>query len=74
MRNKIILVGAIALIAYVAGTRTPRVAVKSRESVGHQIVRLWSDPRARRRRRRAAKKAATAAEKRAKKTFRDLRR
>jgi len=74
MRNKIILVGAVALIAYVVGTRTSRVQVKNRESVGHQVVRLWNDPRARTRRHKAAKKAAAAAQKRAKKTFRDLRR
>ena len=75
MRNKIILIGVALLIAYVVGTRTPRrVEVKSRESVGHQLVRLWNDPRARKRRRKAAKRAAAAAEKRAKKTFRDLRR
>lgn len=74
MRNKIILIGAALLIAYVVGTRTPRVEVKSRESVGHQLVRLWDDPRARKRRRKAAEKAAAAAEKRAKKTFRHLRR
>ncbi|WP_295784972.1 hypothetical protein [uncultured Microbacterium sp.] len=73
MRNKIILVGAIALIAYVVGTRTPRVQMKSRESVGHQLVRLWNDPRARKRRHKAAKKAAAAAQKRAEKTFRELR-
>lgn len=74
MRNKMILVGAVALIAYVVGTRTSRVQVKSRESVGHQVVRLWNDPRARKRRHKAAKKAAAAAEKRTKKAFRDLRR
>lgn len=73
MRNKLIVIGAVALIAYAVGTRTPRVRVKNRESVGHQIVRLWNDPRARKRRHKAAKKAAAAAEKRAKKTFHDLR-
>ncbi len=73
MRTKLVLLGAVALLAYVVGTRTPRVQVKNRESVGHQIVRLWNDPGARKRRRKAAKKATAAAEKRAKKTFRDLR-
>ncbi len=73
MRNKLIVIGAVAVIAYAVGTRTPRVQVKNRESVGHQIVRLWNDPRARKRRHKAAKKAAAAAEKRAKKTFHDLR-
>ncbi|WP_295838087.1 hypothetical protein [uncultured Microbacterium sp.] len=73
MRTKLVLIGAVALLAYVIGTRTPRVQVKNRESVGHQIVRLWNDPAARKRRRKAAKKAAAAAERRAKKTFRELR-
>jgi len=73
MRNKLIVIGAVALLAYVIGTRTPRVQVKNRESVGHQVVRLWNDPRARKRRRKAARKAAAAAEKRAKKTLRGLR-
>ncbi|MFF7681924.1 hypothetical protein ACFZA2_04110 [Microbacterium sp. NPDC007973] len=73
MRNKIILIGAVALVAYVVGTRTPRVQVKKRESVGHQIVRLWDDPKARRRRHKAAKKAARAARKRARRTLHDLR-
>jgi len=73
MRNKLIVIGAVALLAYVIGTRSPRVQVKSRESVGHQVVRLWNDPRARKRRRKAAKKAAGAAEKRARRTLRDLR-
>jgi len=73
MRNKLLVIGAVALIAYVVGTRTPRVQVKSRESVGHQVVRLWNDPRARKRRHRAAREAAKAAEKRAKKTLKRLR-
>lgn len=73
MRNKVIAVGAIVFIAYVIGARASRVQVKNRESVGHQVVRLWNDPRARKRRHKAAKKAAAAAEKRAKKTMRQLR-
>lgn len=70
MRNRIIVIGAVALIAYVWGTRVGRVEVKNRESVGHQLVRLWDDPRARRRRRTSAKKA----EKKAKKALREFRR
>ncbi|KEP73940.1 hypothetical protein HR12_28430, partial [Microbacterium sp. SUBG005] len=46
--------------------------MKKRESVGHQLVRLWDDPRARRRRHKAAKKAARAARKRARRTLHDL--
>ncbi|BFM24478.1 MULTISPECIES: hypothetical protein [Microbacterium] len=72
MRNKIILIGAIAVVAYVVGARSSRVQVKNRESVGHQLVRLWDDPRARKRRHKAAKKAASAAEKRGKKLLREL--
>ncbi|MBT9606708.1 hypothetical protein [Microbacterium sp.] len=70
MRNRIIMVGAVALVAYVLGTRAGGVKVKSRESVGHQLVRMWDDPRSRRRRRKAAAKA----EKKAKKALRQFRR
>ena len=66
------LSGAIAGVAYVVGARSSRVQVKNRESVGHQLVRLWDDPRARKRRHKAAKKAASAAEKRGKKLLREL--
>ncbi|KZE42525.1 hypothetical protein [Microbacterium sp. T32] len=67
MRNRIIAVGVVGVAAYVLGTRAGRVQVKSRESVGHQLVRLWDDPRSRRRR------AAAKAEKRATKALRKLR-
>jgi len=80
MRNKILLIGGVALLAYVVGTRTPRVEVKNRESVGHQLVRLWNDPKAKKQRRKAAERRVKAAEKRAKalgkkaeSTFRELR-
>ncbi|WP_022878135.1 hypothetical protein [Microbacterium sp. B19] len=69
MRNRIIAIGAVVVVAYILGTRAGRVHVKSRESVGHQLVRLWDDPRSRRRRRRSAAKA----EKRAKRALRKLR-
>ncbi|SIR76652.1 hypothetical protein [Microbacterium sp. RURRCA19A] len=70
MRNRIIVMGGLVLIAYVLGTRAARVQVKNRESVGHQLVRLWDDPKARRRRRKAAGRA----EKKAKKALREFRR
>ena len=70
MRNRIIIVGGLLVLAYVVGTRAGRVEVKSRESVGHQVIRLWDDPRSRRRRRKAAARAA----KKAKKTLREFRR
>ncbi|MFZ8758345.1 hypothetical protein ACO03V_13085 [Microbacterium sp. HMH0099] len=58
MRNKIILVGGVALLAFIVGTRTPRVRVKERESVGHQLVRLWNDPKAKKERRKNAERRA----------------
>ncbi|MFJ6653496.1 hypothetical protein ACIQLJ_11935 [Microbacterium sp. NPDC091313] len=68
MRNKILLIGAVAVAAYVLGSRAHRPQIANRESVGHQLVRLWDDPKARRRRRRARARA----EKRVAKAFRDL--
>jgi len=69
MRNRIIAVCGLVVLAFVLGTRAGRVQVKSRESVGHQVVRLWDAPRSRRRRRKAATRAA----KKAKKALRDFR-
>jgi hypothetical protein len=53
MRTRIILLGAVAFAAFALGTRFARPAVKERESVGHQLVRELTDPKARRRRRHA---------------------
>lgn len=69
MRNKILLVGAVAVMAYLLGSRAHRPQIKNRESVGHQLIRLWDDPKARRRRHRARERA----EKRMARTLRDLR-
>lgn len=58
MRNRIIVVGVIAFLAFAIGSRVTRPEIKNRESVRHQLVRIWNDPKERKRRRRAAEKAA----------------
>ena len=59
MRNKILIIGAIAFAAYVIGSRS--VTVKKSESVPHQLVRLREERKARKDRQRAAKKIAKTA-------------
>lgn len=56
MRNRILIIGAVAFIAYVIGSRSVRV--ERGESVPHQLIRLWNDPKAKKERARAAKKVA----------------
>jgi hypothetical protein len=58
MRNNIIVIGAVAFIAFALGARSSRVQVNKGESVRHQLVRMWNDPKARKQRQKAAKKAA----------------
>nr|WP_314844577.1 hypothetical protein [uncultured Microbacterium sp.] len=67
MRNKIIVIGAVALLAYVLGSKAATVQVNQSESVRHQLVRLWNDPKAKKQRHKAAEKAAEAAKKKLKK-------
>lgn len=59
MRNKILIIGAIAFAAYVIGSRS--VTVKKSESVPHQLVRLREERKARKDRQRTAKKIAKTA-------------
>ncbi|MFB2557430.1 hypothetical protein [Herbiconiux liangxiaofengii] len=54
MRNKVLLIGGIAFIAYVLGSRTGHT-----ESTAHQVIRLWNDPKERKRREKALKKLRT---------------
>lgn len=56
MRNKILILGGVAFVAYVIGSRS--VTVNKGESVPHQLVRLWNDPKAKKERERKAKKLA----------------
>ncbi|MEV5040721.1 hypothetical protein [Microbacterium sp. LMI1x-1-1.1] len=58
MRNKILILGAIAFAAYVIGSRS--VTVKKSESVPHQLVRLRDERKAKKDRERKAKKVAAA--------------
>jgi len=58
MRNKILILGAIAFAAYVIGSRS--VTVKKSESVPHQLVRLRDERKAKKDRELKAKKVAAA--------------
>ncbi|WP_029259387.1 MULTISPECIES: hypothetical protein [unclassified Microbacterium] len=63
MRNKILLIVGVAFVAYILGSRAATVQINKGESVRHQLVRLWNDPRARKRRKKAAEKASKKARK-----------
>ncbi|EYT60476.1 MULTISPECIES: hypothetical protein [Microbacterium] len=63
MRNKILLVVGVAFVAYVLGSRSATVQINKGESVRHQLVRMWNDPKARKQRHKAAEKAAKKARK-----------
>lgn len=68
MRNKILVIGGIALLAYVLGSRASRGTRP--ESVGHQAVRLWTDPKAKKTRRKSAAKLSKETRRRGKKLTR----
>lgn len=63
MRNKILVIGAIAFVAYIVGSNAGRVQINKGESVRHQLVRMWNDPKAKKERHKNAEKAAKAAKK-----------
>ena len=63
MQNKILLIGAVAFVAYILGSRAATVQIDKGESVRHQLVRMWNDPKAKKERRKKAEKAAKAARK-----------
>lgn len=63
MRNKILLIVAVAFVAYIVGSNAGTVQINKGESVRHQLVRLWNDPKAKKERHKAAEKAAKAASK-----------
>ncbi|WP_349885074.1 hypothetical protein ABRP18_016860 [Microbacterium sp. WHRI 7836] len=64
MRNKILLIVGVAFVAYVFGSRAATVQINKGESVRHQLVRMWNDPKARKQRRKTAERAAKKALKR----------
>lgn len=55
MRNKILLIGGTALLAYIAGSQAHKADNKNYEDFRHQAERLWSDPHAKKSRTRARK-------------------
>lgn len=61
MRNKILIIGAVAFLAYVLGSRA--VKINQAETVPHQLVRMWNDPKAKKNRERRAKSLAKSASK-----------
>jgi hypothetical protein len=61
MRNRVIVIGAVVLIAFVIGSRSNRPVIK--QSKGETARRMWNDPRARKGRKKLAKKIAKAAKK-----------
>ncbi|WP_282846733.1 hypothetical protein [Microbacterium oxydans] len=63
MRNKILLIVGVAFVAYVFGSRAATVQINKGESVRHQLVRMWNDPKARKQRRKTAERAAKKAKK-----------
>nr|WP_201470714.1 hypothetical protein [Microbacterium hydrocarbonoxydans] len=74
MRNKILLIGAVAFVAYILGSRAATVQVQEGESVRHQLVRMWNDPKAKKERAKAARKAAKKTAKGAEKALDRVRR
>ncbi|MFS0734160.1 hypothetical protein ABC304_02160 [Microbacterium sp. 1P10UB] len=67
MRNKLLLIGGIVFLAYVLGSRAGKG-----ESLAHQLVREWNDPKARKRRHKAYEKSSKALEKSAKEAKKKL--
>lgn len=63
MRNKILLIVGVAFVAYVFGSRAATVQINKGESVRHQLVRMWNDPKARKQRGKTAERAAKKAKK-----------
>jgi hypothetical protein len=60
MGKNIVILGVVAVAAYIVGSRSVKSRGKNYEDLRHQVERLWSDPHARRSRRELAKKAGKA--------------
>ena len=81
MRTKVLLIAGVAVAGYVLGTRATRPVQQPRESLRHQLERLWTDPKARKRRakrveqlQRDAKRTAKRLAKQARSTAKEVRR
>ncbi|MFC7431579.1 MULTISPECIES: hypothetical protein [unclassified Agrococcus] len=55
MRTTIVVIAGVAVAGYVLGTRANRPVLEPRESLRHQVERLWNDPKTRKRRERQAR-------------------
>jgi len=60
MRKNIVILGVVAVAAYIVGSQSAKSRGKNYEDLRHQIERLWTDPHARRSRQELAKKAGKA--------------
>ena len=66
MRNKVLIAGSIAFLSYILGSRANQARAAKTESVGHQVVRLWNEPKAKKSRKKTARKLASAGRAKAK--------
>ncbi len=57
MRKNILIIGIVAVAAYIVGSESARSRGKGYEDLRHQLERLWNDPRARKSRKELAKRA-----------------
>jgi|GEM_PF-1490261 len=57
MRKNFLILGVIALAAYLVGVESAKSRGKNYEDLRHQLERLWTSPEAKRTRRRMAKNA-----------------
>ena len=61
MRKNILIIGIIAVAAYIIGSESARSRGKNYEDLRHQLERLWNEPRARKSRRELSRRAGRTA-------------
>ncbi|MBO1901731.1 hypothetical protein J4H92_07165 [Leucobacter weissii] len=57
MRKNLLILGVIAVAAYLVGVESAKSRGRNYEDLRHQLERLWTSPDAKRSRRRLAKRA-----------------
>ncbi|GAA1597562.1 hypothetical protein [Leucobacter chromiireducens] len=68
MRKNVLILGVIAVAAYLVGVESAKARGKNYEDLRHQLERLWTNPEAKKSRKRMAKNARRSFEK-ARKNF-----
>lgn len=71
MRNKVVIIGAIAIVAYLFGSQARKN--KHYEDLRHQVERLWTDPKAKKSRAKKREQLAKRSRHIAKETAKTLR-